>query len=34
MNGLTFDQQSALMLRARREFFEEQDGMFEDKLQR
>eukprot|EP01047_Picozoa_sp_COSAG01_P047485 COSAG01_NODE_4539_length_4936_cov_3.074013_6_plen_116_part_00 len=33
MNALTFDQQSALMLRARREFFEEQDGVFEDMLQ-
>ena len=32
MNALTFDQHSALMLRARREFFEEQDGMFEDML--
>ena len=28
----TFDQHSALMLRARREFFEEQDRMFEDML--
>eukprot|EP01047_Picozoa_sp_COSAG01_P115618 COSAG01_NODE_44277_length_420_cov_3.841121_1_plen_66_part_01 len=32
MNALTFDQQSALMLRERREFFEEQDRMFEDML--
>jgi hypothetical protein len=32
-NNLTFEQHSALVLRARREFFEEQDKMFEERMQ-